>query len=85
VGRHPNEKPMELCTKLVGLFSDPGELVFDPFAGSGAIGEACLRLGRCYLGWERDPTWAAKARARVTRAIYAPVSVAGLREICSMR
>ena len=44
-GRHPNEKPIDLCLKLVALFSDRGETVFDPFCGSGAIGEACLALG----------------------------------------
>lgn len=63
--RHPNEKPIDLCLKLVALFSERGETVFDPFCGSGAIGEACVRLGRSYVGWDQDPVWVEKARARL--------------------
>jgi site-specific DNA-methyltransferase (adenine-specific) len=64
-GRHPNEKPLALCRKLVALFSEPGETVFDPFAGSGAIGEAAKSLGRNYIGWDQDESWVAKASDRL--------------------
>jgi site-specific DNA-methyltransferase (adenine-specific) len=64
--RHPNEKPIDLCLKLVALFSERGETVFDPFCGSGAIGEACVRLGRNYVGWDNDAAWAKKAHERIT-------------------
>ena len=63
--RHPNEKPMDLCRKLVALFSERGETVFDPFCGSGAIGQACLELGRNYIGLDNDPAWVARARTRL--------------------
>jgi site-specific DNA-methyltransferase (adenine-specific) len=63
--RHPNEKPIDLCLKFVALFSERGETVFDPFCGSGAIGEACVRLGRNYIGLDNDPEWVEKARARL--------------------
>ena len=63
--RHPNEKPINLCLKLVALFSDRGETVFDPFCGSAAIGEACLRLGRNYIGWDFDPEWVEKSSQRL--------------------
>jgi hypothetical protein len=62
--RHPNEKPIDLCLKLVALFSEKGETVFDPFCGSGAIGEACLALGRNYVGWDQNPKWVARATER---------------------
>lgn len=65
-GRHPNEKPIDLCMKLVSLFSDRGETVFDPFCGSSAIGEACVRLGRNYVGWDNSQEWVDKSIARLS-------------------
>lgn len=64
-GRHPNEKPLDLCLKLVALFSERGETVFDPFAGSGAVGEACVLLGRSYVGWDNDGAWVVAANSRL--------------------
>lgn len=52
---HPTKKPMELCTRLITLFTLEGETVLDPYAGSGAIGAACLALGRNYIAVEKDP------------------------------
>jgi hypothetical protein len=63
--RHPNEKPIDLCLKLVSLFSERGETIFDPFCGSGAIGEAALRLGRRYVGFDKDSSWVEKTMARL--------------------
>lgn len=65
-GRHPNEKPLDLCLKLVSLFSDRGETVLDPFCGSAAIGEACVRLGRNYIGLDSSQEWVDKASARLS-------------------
>lgn len=53
--RHPNEKPLDLCLKLVAQATDRGDTVFDPFCGSAAIGEACLLLGRHYVGLDQHP------------------------------
>ncbi len=64
-GRHPNQKPLNLCLELVAKFTNPGELVFDPFCGSGRIGEACVLLGRNYLGLDFDKEWVEKARERL--------------------
>jgi len=63
--RHPNEKPIDLCLKLVALFSEKGETVFDPFCGSAAIGEACLALGRNYVGWDQNEKYVAQATLRL--------------------
>jgi site-specific DNA-methyltransferase (adenine-specific) len=49
---HETTKPLPLMRELVSLFSDHGELVLDPFAGSGSTGVACRQLGRRFLGWE---------------------------------
>jgi len=54
---HPTQKPLSLMLDLVEDFSDPGELVLDPFAGSGTTGVACNQLGRRFLGWELDATY----------------------------
>ncbi len=66
-GRHHHEtqKPLPLMLELVELFTDPGDLVLDPFAGSGTTGVACLRLGRRFIGIERDATYAQVARERL--------------------
>jgi site-specific DNA-methyltransferase (adenine-specific) len=53
---------------LVSDFTDPGELVCDPFAGSGTTGVACIRLGRRFIGWERDPKYFAVAVKRLRAA-----------------
>lgn len=49
-GRHPAAKPIPLAVELVRLFSNPGELVFDPFCGGASFGVAALSEGRHYLG-----------------------------------
>jgi site-specific DNA-methyltransferase (adenine-specific) len=54
---HPSPKPLALMERLVADFSDPGELVLDPFAGSGTTGVACRLLGRDFVGWELDATY----------------------------
>lgn len=65
-GRHPNQKPLKLCLELVAKFTERGETVLDPFCGSGRIGEACLMLGRSYIGLDRDPEWVEKTQARLS-------------------
>jgi site-specific DNA-methyltransferase (adenine-specific) len=62
---HPTTKPTPLMLELVKLFTDPGELVLDPFMGSATTGVACLRLGRRFIGIEKDPRYFAIARERM--------------------
>jgi site-specific DNA-methyltransferase (adenine-specific) len=63
---HPTQKPLPLMESLVRDFTDPGELVCDPFAGSGTTGVACLRLGRRFVGFEKDPKYWAIAVKRLS-------------------
>ena len=62
---HPTEKPLSLMIELVSLFTDPGDLVLDPYAGSGTTGVACMRLGRRFAGAERDDRYHALAKERL--------------------
>lgn len=63
---HETQKPLSLMIELVELFSDPGELVWDPYCGSGTTGVACLLTGRRFLGHEMQPRYAEIARDRLT-------------------
>lgn len=65
---HQTQKPLALMEILVRLFSDPGELILDPFAGSGTTGVAAIRLGRRFLGWEMNPAYCEVARKRMPAA-----------------
>lgn len=53
-GRHPTQKPISLLERCVKASTNPGELVFDPFAGSSTTGVAALSLGRKFCGIEKD-------------------------------
>ena len=64
-GKHRAEKPLDQCLDLVEWFSDEGETILDPCAGSGTVGLACAILGRSYVGFELDPQWANFARQRI--------------------
>ncbi len=65
---HQTQKPLALMETLVRLFSNPGELIVDPFAGSGTTGVAAIRLGRRFLGWEMNADYVAMAQKRLARA-----------------
>jgi modification methylase len=62
---HPTQKPEALVARAILSASKPGDVVLDPFFGTGTTGAAARRLGRRYIGIERDPIYAARAEARV--------------------
>lgn len=65
---HPTKKPLWLMEALIRDFTDPGDLVFDPTSGEGTTGEACMRLGRRFIGCEIDPKYHAAGVKRIERA-----------------
>lgn len=69
---HPTQKPLALMEALVSDFTDPGELICDPFAGSGTTGVACIYMGRRFIGWEKDSEFfeTAVKRLRKTKRQY---------------
>ena len=56
-GKHPCEKPQALLQHIIKASTRPGAVVLDSFAGSGSTGQACLALGREFIGIERCPHW----------------------------
>ncbi len=52
---YPTQKPIALAERIIRASSDAGELVLDPFAGSGTVGAAAARLGRRYLLIDENP------------------------------
>ena len=62
---HPTQKPEGLLHRVLLASSRPDELVLDPFCGTGTTGAVAKRLGRRFIGIERDPAYAALARARI--------------------
>lgn len=66
---HPTEKPIALMKELVRLFTNPGDVIFDPFMGSGSTGVAALELGRKFIGVERNPDYFEIAKRRIAEAL----------------
>lgn len=65
---HETQKPLPLIEELVRDFTDPGETILDPFAGSGTTGVAAIRLGRRFIGCELSPKYHAVATKRLSQA-----------------
>lgn len=64
--KHPTIKPLEIIVNMVLNSSNGGgDIVLDPFAGSGTTGVACKMTGRNYLLFEKNPEWAKVAEDRL--------------------
>ncbi|MEN9360630.1 MAG: hypothetical protein RL095_2165 [Verrucomicrobiota bacterium] len=64
-GKHPCEKPAAMMEFMISTASRPGDLVFDPFMGSGAVGVAAAKLGRQFIGCDLDRHWCDYAGKRL--------------------
>ena len=62
---HPTQKPVMALRPPIQAFSRPGEIVLDPFVGSGTTAVAAKSLGRRYIGIDIDPVYAVCAQARL--------------------
>ena len=62
---HPTQKPEALLARIIMASTKPGDVVLDPFFGSGTTGAVAKRLGRHFIGVERDRDYAAYAQARI--------------------
>jgi modification methylase len=65
VKSHPTQKPEALLHRVLLATTDPGDVVLDPFFGTGTTGAVAKRLGRNWIGIERDETYAKVALQRI--------------------
>lgn len=65
---HPTQKPLALVRKWVRDFTDPGDLILDPFGGSGTTAVAAMHEGRRCLIIEKDPAYCDIIRRRIAEA-----------------
>jgi modification methylase len=66
---HPTQKPEALLHRVILASTRPGDLILDPFFGVGTTGAVARRLGRRFIGIERDAGYAALAETRIAKVI----------------
>lgn len=66
---HPNQKPVGLLKQLISIFTDPGEVVIDPCAGSGSTLRAAYELGRHSYGFEVSKQFCREANEKMLAAM----------------
>ncbi|MDB5439589.1 MAG: dpnA, partial [Caulobacteraceae bacterium] len=66
---HPTQKPEALLHRVILATSKPGDVILDPFFGTGASGAAAKRLGRHYIGIEREAEYVTLARDRLSKIV----------------
>ena len=62
---HPTQKPAALLYRVLAASSNPGDVVLDPFFGTGTTGEAAIRLRRHWIGIEKEAEYIHSARERL--------------------
>jgi modification methylase len=62
---HPTQKPEALLSRILLAASNKGDVILDPFFGSGTTGAVAKKLGRFFIGIERDARYVSAARARI--------------------
>ena len=71
-GTHPTEKPVRLMKELIADFTNQGDLIADPFMGSGTTGVACAQMGRKFIGIEKSREYFDIACKRIDDAYRQP-------------
>jgi modification methylase len=80
---HPTQKPEALLHRVILSSSRPGDVILDPFFGVGTTGAVAKRLGRGFIGIEREPRYAALAKSRIAKVV--PASPHDLKVTASRR
>jgi DNA modification methylase len=70
LGKHPTQKPIELMSHFIDLLTDEGDIVLDPFMGSGSTGVSAVIKQRRFFGVELDKSYYKLAKARIENACY---------------
>ena len=71
---HPTQKPEALLHRVLLASTKPGDVILDPFFGTGTTGAVAKRLGRRWIGIERDPDYAKAAKERIAKVRPLPPS-----------
>lgn len=69
---HPTEKPVRLLERLISLVSDKGDIILDPFCGSGSTCDAAKNIGRHFIGVEIDAEYFTGAYNRMV-SLFQPL------------
>ncbi len=64
-------KPLSLIKRLIKLYTNPGDLILDPFAGSGVVAEACMKLGRGFVCFDINADYVLEATKRLGLSVWA--------------
>ena len=80
---HPTQKPEALLYRVMLATSEAGDVVLDPFFGTGTTGAVAKRLGRDWIGCEREPSYRKVATARIEREL--PLDESALKSMASKR
>jgi modification methylase len=80
---HPTQKPEALLHRVIMASTQPGDVILDPFFGVGTTGAVARRLGRRFIGIEREARYAALAETRIAKV--APATAADLEVTGSKR
>ena len=70
-GKHPTQKPLDLLRRIVSASTNAGDLILDPFMGSGTTGVAAIELGRRFVGIDNEPNFVELAEKRLYSAFQA--------------
>lgn len=71
---HPTQKPEALLARVLLASTQPGDIVLDPFFGTGTTGAVAKKLGRHFIGLEREPVYAQAARERIVAVEPLPLA-----------
>ncbi len=71
---HPAQKPLKLMEWCLQKYAKPGDLILDPFMGSGPVIEACRKLGHSFIGIDIYPQYCEMAQARLDRVNNSKIS-----------
>ena len=66
-GLHPTQKPVSLCEHFIKTYSNKGDIILDPFIGSGTTAVAAVNTGRKYIGFEQDDKYFDTAQNRLDK------------------
>ena len=64
-GKHPTQKPVDLLERIILASTKENDLILDPFMGSGTTGVVAMKLGRQFIGIEKNPEFIALADRRI--------------------